>query len=126
MISLLIQVQINGGSQMKKMICFFVVGLSMFLGTAAFAETAPFAGQCIDGKFYVEPGTVHVAPNGIFLNLEGNCVPVNYVAMDEYGVYVLGYDCMRMVTCPRCGRTYNADRYSDRCPHTGEKVQYSS
>jgi hypothetical protein len=100
---------------------------AMLISTAAFAsDAAPFAGQNIDGKLYVEPGTVYVAPNGIFLNIEGNFISVEGVCMDAYGVYAIGYDAMRMVTCPRCGRKYNADRYSDRCPHTGEKVQYSS
>ena len=70
---------------MRKMMNFFLMGLSLLLGTSAFAETASLAGQCIDGKFYVEPGTVHVAPNGIFLNIEGHLVPVSGVCVDEGG-----------------------------------------
>jgi len=111
---------------MKKAMSICLMGLGILLGAVAFAETDLLAGQCIDGKLYVEPGTVHVAPNGIFLNLDGNFVPVNGVCIDEFGIYVLGYDCMRIVTCPQCKRKYNADRYSDRCPHTGQKVQYPS
>lgn len=104
------------------------MGLSLFLGTAALAETpAPFAGQYIDGKLYVEPGTVHVAPNGIFLSTEGNFIPVSGVCIDQGGIYVLGYDCVRMVRCPKpdCRRVYDADNQSSKCPH-GWKVQYPS
>jgi|GEM_PF-3868457 len=87
------------------------------------SELAPLAGQCIDGKYYVEPGTVHVAPNGIFLNLSGIFVPVNGVCFDEGGIYVTGYDAVMMVTCSRCGKRYDADNQSSKCPH-GWRVQY--
>lgn len=112
---------------MRKAMSFFLMGLSMLLGAVAFADTASLAGRCIDGKLYVEPGTVHVAPNGIFLNVEGNFVPVNEVCVDEGGIYVLGYDCVRMVQCtnPKCRMRYDADNQSSKCPH-GWKVQYPS
>lgn len=102
----------------------FFMGLSLLLGTTALAITAPLADQYIDGKLYVEPGTVHVAPDGIFLHLEGNFVPVNAVCIDDGGIYVLGYEVKRMVYCSQCGRTYNADRFSSRCPHTAEWCHY--
>ena len=108
---------------LRKMKCFFFITFAMLVSTVSFAnESAPLAGQCIDGKLYVEPGTVHVAPNGIFFIEDGNFIPVEWVSIDEYGVYVLTYDCRRMVKCSDCGRVYNADVYSDRCPHTGMKV----
>ncbi len=106
-----------------RMLCFIVCGI-LIGSTTSFANLSTLAGQYVDGKYYIEPGTVHVAPSGIFLNCEGDFIPVEMVCVDEFGVYVLGYDCMRMVTCSRCGKSYNADRYSDRCPHTGQKVQY--
>jgi hypothetical protein len=113
---------------MRKMFTLYAIISCMFFSTGAFAtEVAPFAGQCIDGKFYVEPGTVHVAQNGIFLNVERSFVPVNAVCMDEYGIYVLGYNAVRMVKCPKpdCGQWYDADNQSSKCPH-GWKVHYSA
>jgi hypothetical protein len=94
-------------------------------GAVAFADTAALAGQCIDGKLYIEPGTVHVAPNGIFLNVGGNFVPVSAVCKDKDGIYVLGYECVRMVWCPNpdCLLMYDADNQSSKCPH-GWRVQY--
>lgn len=113
---------------MKKIMSACLMGLSIFFGSIAFAETVSLAGQCIDGKLYVEPGTVHVAPNGIFLNLAGNFVPVNGVCVDEYGIYVLGYDAVRMMRGPKCNNYYDADNQSSQCNHGkhGWKCQYSS
>jgi hypothetical protein len=109
---------------MRRILNFFA--LNLLLGTTAFAiNTTPFAGQCIDGKFYVEPGTVHVAPNGIFLNLDGNFIPVEMVCMDDEGVYVLEYEegPKNWVCCTRCGTIYDANRYSGVCPHTERKAK---
>ncbi len=111
---------------MKQTINACLMGLSLFFGAIAFAETASLD-QCIDGKLYVEPGTVYVAPNGIFLNVEGQFVPVSGICVDEGGIYVLGYDCVRMVRCsnPKCRMMYDADNQSSVCPH-GWRVQYSA
>lgn len=103
---------------MKRILNFFALGL--LLGSTAFAiNAAPFAGQCIDGKFYVEPGTVYVAPNGIFLNLDGNYIPVGMVCSDEVGVYVLEYELgpENWILCTRCYTVYNADKCNRACPH---------
>lgn len=112
---------------MKKTVGICLMGLSILLGAGAFASTAPLAGQSIDAKLYVQPGTVHVAPNGIFLNVEGHFVPVTQVAIDADGIYVVGYDCVRMVQClnPKCLKRYDADNQSNICPH-GWKVEYSA
>lgn len=89
---------------------------ALLLNIAAFtSEAAPFAGQTIDGKLYVEPGTVYVAPNGIFLNVEGNLIAVNSICMDQYGVHVPNYQAVRMVRCPECGNYYDADNQSSQC-----------
>lgn len=39
-------------------------------------------------KYYVEPGTVHVARDGIFLFIDGQVYPVHALAADENGVYI--------------------------------------
>jgi hypothetical protein len=101
---------------MRKRRIFCLMASCMLFGAREFAsEAAPFAGQCIDGKLYVEPGTVHVAPNGIFLNQEGSFVPVSAVCVDDYGIYVSGYNAVRMVRCPTCGNAYDADNQSSEC-----------
>ncbi len=101
---------------MRKMIAFCLMAFCTFFDVGAFAnETLPLAGQCIDKKLYVEPGTVHVAPTGIFLNLEGNFVPVDAVCIDEHGVYVLGYNAVKMVKCHQCDNYYDADNQSSQC-----------
>lgn len=96
---------------MGKTFCTCLILLNLFLGAALFANANHLIGQYIDGKFYVAPGTVHVAPNGIFLNLEGNFLPVEAVCTDDRGVYCLFPSCsskMRDWKCPRegCG-TWN-------------------
>jgi phosphoribosylaminoimidazole (AIR) synthetase len=108
-----------------KSICKEIMASCLHFGARAFgSETAPLAGQCIDGKLYIEPGTVHVAPNGIFLNEEGSFIQVEAVCMDNSGVYVTGYNVVRWVQCPKpdCRKWYDADRQSSKCPH-GLKVK---
>lgn len=111
---------------MKKTLFFLILCLPALLQTFIFAETASLAGQFIDGKYYVAPGTVHVGPENIYLNLEGNLYPIQAVCIDDYGVYVLGYEVRRETLCTRCGRVYDSERYSDRCPHTGQKCNTHS
>lgn len=101
----------------------FLMGLSLFLGTTAFAEATPLVGEDTDDKFYVEPGTVHVAPNGIFLNLDGNFIPVSSVSADEEGIYVLGFD-VSTVCCSRCGLHYDANEYRAVCPHERKRNKW--
>lgn len=106
-----------------------MVAFAILVSATMFAnESAPFAGQYIDGKLYVEPGTVHVAPNGIFLAEGGNFIPVKGVCIDECGIYVLGYDLVRSVKCPKCKNYYDADNQSSTRNNGvhGWKCQYPS
>lgn len=100
-------------------ICLMMFGMGVFAH-----ELAPLAGQFVDDKYYVEPGTIHVAPNSIFLNLEGHFVPVESVSMDDCGVYCLLPNCSsksrRDWKCPRedCGTWNGAWRIRcQRCGH---------
>lgn len=104
---------------MRKTMLFSLMFVCMLFSIRASAnETAPFAGQTIDGKFYVEPGTVHVGPSSIFLELEGNYVFVEAVYIDEYGVYVnlrSNPKCGHTIYCNRCGGCNRNNRCQYRC-----------
>ncbi len=104
---------------MIKKISAYFMGLTTLFGALAFADTAVLSDQSIDGKFYVEPGTVYIAPDGIFLNVEDNFVPISGVCVDEGGIYVLGYGWATMVRCqnPKCRMIYDADTQQRKCPH---------
>lgn len=45
-------------------------------------------GRVIEGKYYIYPGTVYVAPDGIFLNIDNDLVEISSVFSDKNGVYV--------------------------------------
>lgn len=77
----------------------------------------------MDGKLYVTPGSVYVALDAIYVNLDGNFVPVNSVKVDENGVYVEGLETACMVYCAGCGRTYDREKYTVRCPHDKRKYR---
>jgi hypothetical protein len=104
---------------MKNAMLFSLMFVFILFGVRVSAnEAAPFAGQIIDGKFYVEPGTVHVGPCSIFLELDGNYVPVEAVYIDEYGVYVNlrpDPDCGHALYCNRCGGCNPKNTCRNRC-----------
>lgn len=93
---------------MKKTLGSCLLTCAIFFTSGAFAE-AGWVHQNENGKFYVEPGTVHVGPKGIFLDLDGDFIPVSSVHMDAHGVYVVGYEAVRMIRCSRCNKRYDAD-----------------
>lgn len=71
-------------------------------------------------KMYVSPGTVYIAPEGIYLNVDGQLVPVQIVGHDKGGIFVEGageYLSSDYVKCKQCGLTYNRETQSMRCPH---------
>jgi hypothetical protein len=106
----------------RKTLMFFLIFVSSLFCTQAYAnDVAPFAGQCIEGKMYVEPGAVYVGPDGIFLRLEGNFVSVEALFVDEGGVYVNlrnHPDCGHGLYCDRCGgcNPNNRCQYRCKCP----------
>jgi len=76
-------------------------------------------GRVIEGKYYIYPGTVYIAPNGIFLNIDNDLVAISSVFSDKNGVYVT------MEELKSVGRTWICDvcyfdnpsylQYCDRC-----------
>ena len=70
-------------------------------------------------KIYVKPGTVFVSSNCIYINEEGNFIPVSSVSYNDCGVYVVidSPDARQGDwRCTRCG-TINtpADRKCTNC-----------
>jgi hypothetical protein len=56
-------------------------------------------------NFYVNSSMIYLAPNGIFLNFEGECYPINTLCSDANGIYVPSYEMSRkLVWCPICQR----------------------
>ena len=58
--------------------------------------------KCVDNKVYLQPGHVQIANNGIFINIEGDLVPVDHLEMDAEGVYFEPQR-MRLEYCDTCG-----------------------
>lgn len=52
--------------------------------------------KVIDDKLYVKAGTVHVAPEGIFLCINEQMIPISQIEADEEGVFI------KFVGWPRC------------------------
>lgn len=61
-------------------------------------------------NYYIQPGGVYVAPNGIFVLFQEELIQVNALGADARGVFV-PYDEMsrRFVRCPHCGGWYDPD-----------------
>ncbi len=70
--------------------------------------TQGFAKESDDGKIYMAPGCVYVAPTGIFVNINDEMVAVSGLYADEGGVYVFADSLnpdtrsWRYWKCPTC------------------------
>lgn len=47
-----------------------------------------YADESIEEKHYVEAGSVYVASNGIFINIDGELFGITSLNADENGVYI--------------------------------------
>jgi hypothetical protein len=98
-------------------------GLSCFLRTS----------KIIENRVYLEPGTVYISPNQIFLNLNGQLLPIETLSTDEGGIFVTVEGVLNATRknneawkCRRCGRinsiedkwceTCGRDPYGNLCP----------
>jgi hypothetical protein len=87
---------------MKK---FAIVLLTFFGMSTAYANFE-------NNRLYVQPGSVYVAPNGIFLNIDGEFYGVTSLEVDENGIYIPapiagfcgkhGYYPGNATVCPYC------------------------
>jgi hypothetical protein len=83
-----------------------------------FAEVTSTAIAENDDRLYIESATVHIGNQGVFLNLHEKVLPITGIAQDEKGVYVtVDRAAVDMMRCRRCGKDYDADNQSSKCPH---------
>lgn len=91
----------------------FALGLSVCCFANQNIRMAYDQSQTSD-NYYVQPGSVYVAPDGIFFLIEGELVQVNVLCSDERGVFVPASEMSRrLVRCSFCGRYYNPERPQD-------------
>lgn len=63
-------------------------------------------------RAYIEPESIYIAPNGIFLNMEGELYGITALNVDEEGIYIPtptagycgkhGYYPGNSTICPKC------------------------
>ena len=69
-------------------------------------------------KLYVNPGSVYVAPDAIYVNIKGQLFPVSSLEVDAQGIYVPAFAARsNAVECSVCHRFYNPDKQYAMCPH---------
>ena len=96
------------------MSCLLAIIFVCFIG--------PIYSHSLDKKLYVNPNTVHVMTEGIFIELENGFFPVKAIGKDEHGIYAIT-DGVRWVTCSKCDKDYDRDNQSSKCPHDYTAMQ---
>jgi hypothetical protein len=86
---------------MKK---FVIVLLAIFAISPVYAEFA-------DDRLYIESGSIYVASNGIFLNIDGELYGITSLESDENGVYIPA------PTVGFCGKHGHYPGSSTICPY---------
>lgn len=76
-----------------------------------FASTG-FANCADEDKLYVEPSSIYIAPNGIFLNIDSELYGITSLEVDEKGIFIPtpmlgfcgkhGHYAGHATTCPYC------------------------
>jgi hypothetical protein len=101
---------------MRTKISSFLLMCFILLSCSIFAHSLPERNGF--EKLYLESGTVQITPQGIFLDLNGDYMQIYSISQDEKGPFVIARsDQVSMVTCKRCGKNYDEDNQSNRCPH---------
>jgi hypothetical protein len=96
----------------------FMTTFCMLFTAMAFAEATSTSIAENDDRLYIESAIVHIGNQGIFLNLHEKVLPITGIAQDEKGVYAtVDSAAVDMTTCRRCGKDYDADNQSKKCPH---------
>lgn len=96
------------GMIMRK--CFIVVFLLVTCSFLNCFSTEPFADEnsessiqkIVENRVYLKPGSIQIAKNGIFINIDGELLPINHLEMDNEGVYFEPIR-MKMSSCETCG-----------------------
>lgn len=59
--------------------------------------------KACENKFYLKPGSVQIAKNGIFIHVDNQLLPINHLAMDDEGVYFEPSYSAKIESCETCG-----------------------
>lgn len=105
---------------LRKYFTFLMLALGLSVQCFAVQSLKSFAVQSLKmdydqsqtcDNYYIQPGGVYVAPNGIFILFEGQLVQVGMLCSDERGVFVPGSEMTRQfVWCSICQRWYDPDK----------------
>ena len=104
-------IHIKEGYFMKKLIFSFFYCL---LSLQCFANDL----EELNDKFYLSPGSVYVAPDAIYINLNGSFISVTRIAVDENGLYAVLNSDVRVGYCSKCGNNYSGSlrNHLKTCP----------
>ncbi len=72
----------------------------------------------IPDHYYVQPGGIFIAPNGMYASVDGILIQVHTLRSDEKGVFVPVEEIIAgdLEWCPFCGRWYDPERGHSDCP----------
>lgn len=103
---------------MKTKMSSYMFAFCMVLNTLLFAHSLPESVGETEEKLYLEFGDIQIVNRDIFLNIDGNLLPITTVSKDEKGTYVtVNPAAVDVVICSRCKKEYDADNQSSKCPH---------
>ena len=101
---------------MKKLITKFLSLYAILLSTSNLQGENQL--RELNDKIYVSPGSIYVASNAIYLNLNETFLLVETVSKDENGIYVTLSSDVRVGYCSKCGNTYSGSLHEHlkKCP----------
>jgi hypothetical protein len=89
---------------------FYFLMIVMGLATLGFA-----ANSNLSDNYYVQPGSIYIAPNGIYASIDEMLIQINTLCADERGIFVPYSEIAgRLEKCPFCQRWYDPD---SKVPH---------
>lgn len=97
---------------------FSLLIFSMMFNPILFAQSVNVNHENNEEKLYITSGNIQIVDEEFFLYSHGALIPIAKVDKDELGTYVLvNPDFVWEVKCNVCGKTYDRDNQSSRCPH---------
>ncbi len=73
---------------MKRKLSSCLFALCVLANYSLFAELSAGSVKEEGGKLYINEGNVCITTNGIFLDLDGQFLPISAVGKDEKGTYI--------------------------------------
>jgi hypothetical protein len=99
---------------------FFLVMIALGMtipGLAAQSVSLSYSQAEVDAPYFVQPGEIYVASNGMYASIDGEIIQINTLCADERGVFVPYEEIAgKLVRCPFCGRWYDEEKGHSNCP----------